>query len=252
MNKRPGKKIHNRRRRIGDLYSYISYNWQWGVVVLFLFSLSVYITYTSAVFAATPSTKILQVERIPLSSDNIETWAHAAVTLTEQRDQGAVNFPARSMPELIEWGRHNTPILDEAIPETDVALFLGVTASIHNARVNFRKLAEYELRLDESYGIIEEMEDLTGRVHFAMPDPPQLKGWEKVDLEVYISNDFLVENELYKLLPDLLPLVPAWEEPAVSEDKEMQEGDGNISRAKRIAWRTVSRSRSGPKVKRVR
>lgn len=229
----------------------ISYHWKWGLSALSIFCATIYVSYMGLVAAAQKPMKEPSLEKTPLSSINLEAWAEAADALSEQRDQGKLRIPARNLIELIDWGRKNPRILGEALPGVDLSAFLSVTAALQHTRMNFRQLVEHDLRLDEAYGIMDEKEgDSSDHIPFSMPGPPAFKLWEKADLEVYKAHDRLVEITLYDLLPDMSPLVPAWE--AAWEGQDGKSEDRIEAKPRCIAWRMVGGRGSGPTVIRKR
>ena len=248
-NKRPGRS-DKRPGRTVSLISFASHHWEWWLSALGIFSVAVYLTVSGMSFAKTEPLKVRKIEPIPLTSDNLSEWAKMAESLIEQKEQGKISIPARDLSELVEWGRHNLQVLEGTLMMTDPLAFLGVSASIQHSRMNFRKLVEHELRVDEAYRLVDEKNDLADRIHFEIPPPPKLERWEQADLSVYEHHDLLVERSLDELFPGLPPLVPAWEEIRDNGDEEM--ADEGISHTQRVAWRIISRSRYGPRVIRAR
>jgi hypothetical protein len=252
MKGHPGKPVDKRPGRTASLISFASFHWKWWLSALCIFSMAIYLTISSMSFAKSGPLKVRRIEPIPLTADNLCEWAKVAEILIEQREQGKIRIPAQNLPELIEWGRHNLQILEDALMMTDPLAFLGVSASIQRSRMNFRKLAEHELRLDESYRLVDEKNDLADRVHFNPPAPPKLESGEQADLSAYELHELLVERSLDELFPGLPPLVPAWEEIMVTGDGDEKIADEGITHTQRVAWRIISRSRYGPRVLRAR
>jgi hypothetical protein len=79
-----------------------------------------------------------------------------------------------------------------------------------------------------------------------------LKGWEQRDLVVYEENEQLLEEILLKLLPEMPPLVPAWDTPLADVDWEneweAEEASKRKGESKPVSWRIISQSRYGPRI----
>lgn len=227
-------------------WSPVAYHWRWALLTAALCTLVVYLAYAGMSGDEGKSAAPLSVTLIPLDGNNLDRWCNAAAAWADRITREKKRIPARNLSELIEWGRRNPRRLARYTPDMPPPVFLGVARGLEKARRNFRKLAEYEIRLEESQRICEEMEFAAEQIDFMEPPPPSLQPWEKADLECYERHSARVEDVLYALLPGLPPLVPAWGE--AHEDRNQDMNKTRDAEARRIAWRVISRSRYGPRI----
>ncbi len=202
----------------------VSYHWKWGLCVLLIPFITVHVLRAViGIDTSSESLERLKIERVQLTDERLEAWSRTAGILAEQRDNGKIRIPARTLPELIEWGRTNPEAIKKACPNSEPEIFLNVALSIELARKNLRNVVEYKMRLQEAERKSYAMADVAFIIPFSYPSPPRLKGWEQSDLKAYERNELMVEGTLYDLIPELPFLVPAWEESNEEQEDQMNE-----------------------------
>ncbi|MHC4599161.1 MAG: hypothetical protein ACYS47_09160 [Planctomycetota bacterium] len=177
------------------------------------------------------------VEPVPLTEEALGAWIDAAIELGYLKADGKLRVSVDTLAAFVEWGRHNLGAFEPALGAGDPVHFLGVTLSLHRARANQQALDNHRIRIEA----LDQNGDLVDEAFRDVPLPPA-PTWsevEETDRLLYEGYRVPVETAMKSFLPAvpslslLNPPAPAGEQPAPPE---------------RLRWRTVNKSRYGPRV----
>lgn len=219
-----------------------------GVLALLVVVLVVTFWVVAAVEAG-KSEELLNIERVPLTETAASLWMERAKDVGAARAGGKVAYNAATLPAFLEWGRRNADLLAPHLVEMTPAEFLGVAASVLNARKRLSDLVEHDMRFQEE----EKAYQASGNANIAFtPTPaPALESWERDDLAVYENYQGLMDTALEALIPGIPLPVASWEDErrrAQAQAPVSADEGGEPAPARKLSWRIISTSRYGPRI----
>ena len=195
-----------------------------------------------------PESRTRTFNPVVLNENRLWQWSNVVEELARMKQQRRIELPARTLAELMTWARTDCEALEALLGRDRFERFVGVGLSVDEARRDFRAKAEYELRISETLpdSVQSVPMDHGNRLNLSAYDTsPRCSPAEARNLIVYEENMDLVEDALDKLLPGRPTLVPAW---GVASHDDFKNDRKNAKPPRKLKWRTVSRSRYGPRI----